>query len=704
MRAQRVRKLGIAVAILVIATLATPGIVASETLRPYRSPKPEAGDTWQSQPGWPEISYSISGVTLDPPTVQGDYRVYTGHLQPGGTFRVSGSAKFHPSGGGTFPLLMTVDVNVDGKTDKFSWGRTDVKEPNDFSQSFDVSVPIPAHPVSGGFAININWGDWVFDGDGVSGTLTGPPPLCDEAVSFFGMDAKKVADTPSGMLVSYDDLSAGFDSAVAAYKKAHGENSITFSPGTSALLAGEWLFGYGGGSAGNVAAVRKEFSFTDEKDANLNIDIINSTTYGDDGSLPDLYTGRYHPPAGTEASLIQDMVKASNSAARKLTPGEVLGLALGEAGGDGRKAFLLAHNALRGLARGDLGDQAVFGIGTDLKFFDKYLQPMSGGGDDSGVWYHLFGTGFYHLQTYGKDSSGAAATAADVVTTAAYPLVFGGTLAARLFTKYPNRIMSVLDTVRAFDDRSGLSQLGADLGETPYDRFAYTSEQAFRENPIFGRRTPDPAKFCYNAFGIKLATAFHNGFPKYRPVPEWAGSTSAGAPPPISDGTVHLFRSFVDPTWERDGETLTMDHKTGALIGDLVLDVIPFYEQSNQAYGAIWVDSSAAPVNVTFNATDTGTLHIDSVDPANQLTAYTVPVSAGDSLTYATPEGAKQPVLAGKDGKAIEPAQANLNSDTTIRVIVFVAVLGFAVAIVVLAWRRSRRRTSPTTSVTSRRN
>jgi len=47
--------------------------------------------------------------------------------------------------------------------------------------------------------------------------------------------------------------------------------------------------------------------------------------------------------------------------------------------------------------------------------------------------------------------------------------------------------------------------------------------------------------------------------------------------------------------------------------------------------------------------------------------------------------------------KAIEPAQANLNSDTTIRVIVVLAIMGLAVAVVVLAWRRSRRQTSPAT-------
>ena len=691
---QRPRKLGAVAVILVVATLTTPGFAAAGTLLPVRSPAIADGDTWQSQPGWPEISYSISGVTLDPPTTQGDYRLYTGHLQPGGTLRVSGSAKFHPTGTGTYPLEMTVDVNVDGKTDKFSWGRTDVKAPNDFAQAFDLSVPIPAHPVRGGFAISINWGDWVFDGDGVSGVFTGPPPLCDEAVSFFGMDAQKVADTPSGMLVSYDELSAGFETAVAAYKQAHGEGSITFSPGTSAYMAGEWLFGYGGGGGSDAPAVRKEFSFTDEKDGKLNAAIINSTTYGDDGSLPDLYTGRYHPPAGTEASLVQDMVMASGSAGRRLTPGEVLGLALAETGGDGRKAFLLAHNALRGLGRGNLGDQAVFGIGTDLKFFNKYLQPMSSGGDDAGVWYHIFGTGFYHLQTYGKDSSGSAATAANVVTTAAYPLIFGGTLPARLLTKYPDRILSVLDSVRSFDDRSGLSKVAADFGATPYDRFAYTSEQAFRENPIFGRNKPDPAKFCYNLFGIKVATAFHNGYPQYRPVPTLTGWTNEGATPAVADSTVHIGGSPVDFTWEQGGATLTMDHKTGALTGNLVLDVIPFYEQSSQTYGAIWVDSPEAPVRVTFKATDAGTLHLQSVDSANQLTAYTAPVAAGDSLTYATPEGAKQPVLVGADGMAIEPARASLNSDTMVRVVGFLAVIGFAVALVVLAWRR-RRPTSP---------
>jgi len=695
MTPQRRRKAGIALAILV-ASLATPGLVVGDTWRPGRSPGAAAGDTWQSEPGFPEISYSISGVTLDAPTIQGSYRVYTGHLQPGGTLRVSGTAKFHPVGTATYPLLLSADVNVDGKTDKYSWGRKDVKGPGDFSQSFDVSVPIPAHPVSGGFAITINYGDWVFDGDGVSGIFTGPPPLCDEAVSFFGMDAKKVADTPSAMIVSYDELNQGFKDAVAAYKLAHGDKSVSFSPGTSAYMAGQWLFGYGGGNGGDVAAVRKEFAFTDEKDSKLNGAIINSMTYGDDGSLPDLYTGRYHPPAGTEASLVQDMVQASTKAAHKLTPGEVLGLALGKTGGDGRKAFLLAHNALRGLARGDLGDQAVFGIGTDLKFFDKYLQPMVSSGDNSGVWYHTFGTAFYHLQTYGKDTSGKAATTAEVVSTAAYPLIFGGTYAARLLTKYPDRLLSVLDSVRAFNNGAGLSNVSHDFGETPFDRAAYTSEQAFRENPIFGRNTPDPAKFCYNIYGIKVATEFHNGFPEYRPIPTITGSTTDEPVPSLSDSTVHVGGSPVDFTWERDGETLTLDHKTGALTGSLSLTVIPFYEQSNQTYGAIWIDSPAAPVKVTFKATDKGTLHLDSVDAANQLTGYSVPVSTGDSLIYAAPADAKQPALSGADGKPIEPAQATLVSSPIIRVVLFLAIMGFAVALVVLAWRRSRRPASRT--------
>lgn len=680
------REIAIFLAAAVIATVATPAFANAYTQLPAPSLKSAPGDTWHPQPDLPEISFSISGVTLDAPVVQGAYQTFTGHLQPGGTLRVSGTARFHPVGTLTYPLLLSADVNVDGKTDKFSWGRTDVKGPGDFSQSFDVSVPIPTHPVSGGFAISINYGDWVFEGDGVSGSFTGPIPLCDEAASFFGMDAKKLAETPSNMLVSYDQLNQGFKDAVAAYKQAHGGKDITFSPGTSAYTAGRWLFGYGGGSAGDVDAVRKEFSFTNS----TNKDSLDVAAAQKDGSL---YTGVYRPPAGSEAGLVQDMVRASNNATHKLTPGEVFGLALGETGGDARKAFLLAHNALRGLGRGAEGDRAAFGIGTDLKFVEKYLQPLTSGGDNAGVWYHTFGTAFYHLQTYGKDASGGTAGVAEVVSAEAYALILGIRLTT-LNPKWGARVVSALDSVRGFNQGAGLSKINADLGETPFDRAAYTSEQAYREAPFGGNQASDPTKFCFNIDGIRIATEMHNGFPEYRPVPTLTGSTGEGAAPALSDGSVHFGGSPVDFIWERDGSTLTLNHKTGALTGDLSLAVVPFYEQSSQTYGVIWIDSPASPVKVTFKATDAGTLHLESVDPANQLTAYIVPVATGDSLTYATPAGAKQPALT-RAGKTIEPVQASLNSDSMVRVLLFVAVMGLAVAVVALAWWRRGRSTGP---------
>ena len=695
MKPNRLRKAGFGLAILVIATLVAPGLVAAEALRPVRSAALADGDTWQSQPGWPEISYSVSGVTLDPPTIDGGTRVHTGFLQPGGTLRVSGSAKFHPTGTGVYPLMFSADVNVDGKTDKVSWGRTDVKAPGDWSQSFDLSVPIPAHPVSGGFAIVVDWGDWVFDGDGVSGMFTGPPPLCDEAAGFFAMDAQKVADTPSGMLVSYDALNKGFEDAVAAYKKAHGDNSVSVSPGTSPYLAGKWLFGYGGGSGGDAAAARKEFSFTDPGGK-----VSDAVTDAQNNGK--LYSGAWQAPAGTEASLVQDMVRATSNGTHKLSPGEVFGLALGQTGGDGRKAFLLAHNALRGLARGSDGDQAVSGIGTDLGFFDKYLQPVrdlqphqdrkEDPGDSSGAWYHIFGTGFYHLQTYGRDDSGVAATAASVVSVPAYAFVmWAWPDENRQRNQYGARLDSVLDSLRQFNQSAGFKNLGVDLGATPWDAFSLAAEQAYREKG--GSVASDPAKFCFNVYGVKIATAFHNGFPKLRPVPDLTGS-SGYTPPPVDDSTVRLNGggSPGDFTWERNGQTLTLDHKTGALTGALELTVVPVYEASNQTYGALWVDTADNPVTVTFKATDAGTLHLESADlTTNEVRAYGAPVAAGDSLTYSQPEGATQPVLTDKDGKAIEPAQGSLKSDTMVNIAIFVGFMALAVGLVVLGWRRKGR-------------
>ena len=311
-------------------------------------------DTWGPDPGPPQVTFSISGVTLDPPARAGGSATYTGRLQPNGTLRVSGSGNYHLDKGYATNLGMSVNVTVDGKSDTYAWppkGTSgSISGPFDFSGSFNVSVPIPANPKGGSFGIsfrNCN-DDGVCGGAQVEGTFTGYTPLCDEALAFFGLDPAKAAAQPSGILVSLSQLDQGFRDAAAAYQKAHGANSITISPpDQSPYWAGRWLFGYGGGGNHDL---QKAFSFTDP-DSKTVIDVIVAEGSGA------LASGKYKAPHGTEAALAQDIVKASVAGSgHKLTPGEVFGLALGETGGDGRKAMLLAHNALRGLARGDEGD------------------------------------------------------------------------------------------------------------------------------------------------------------------------------------------------------------------------------------------------------------------------------------------------------------------------------------------------------------
>ncbi len=103
---------------------------------------------------------------------------------------------------------------------------------------------------------------------------------------------------------------------------------------------------------------------------------------------------------------------------RKLSPGDVFRLALELSDGNKFDAVLAAHNILRLHARGgepqlsrlgpptrlpviDARGRPVpgqftedyrFGYGSDESLFTNFLEPIHGGTDEGGAWYHMFGT------------------------------------------------------------------------------------------------------------------------------------------------------------------------------------------------------------------------------------------------------------------------------------------------------------------------
>jgi hypothetical protein len=189
----------------------------------------------------------------------------------------------------------------------------------------------------------------------------------------------------SGPVLTEGQARKQFEDAVRAHKKAHGK--ITDS---SALTESKALLDY----------LAQHSTVVDQK-------------------IVDRFV------TGTEYALKESIRAASERAGRPLSPGEVFGLALELNGGDKFKATLAAHNTLRALARGrNDGLQAqvppekryhgrrgdAFGARQADEYFEKYLQPIRGGRDEGGAWYHFFGMAAFSM-TAGEVTAKAASNA-----------------------------------------------------------------------------------------------------------------------------------------------------------------------------------------------------------------------------------------------------------------------------------------------------
>ena len=141
-----------------------------------------------------------------------------------------------------------------------------------------------------------------------------------------------------------------------------------------------------------------------------------------------------------------------------------------------------------------------------------------------------------------------------------------------MFTRFAP-VAKTLQALMTFNNTSGWSD------------FANAAEQSYRQAK---GAAPDPAKFCFNVWGVQIANDFNNGFLDYKPLPTLApGESPQGPQPQIEGGTLSIAGSPVDFTSERDGQTLTLDHKTGTMSGDLQLDVLPFWEPATATFGAM---------------------------------------------------------------------------------------------------------------------
>ena len=319
--------------------------------------------------------------------------------------------------------------------------------------------------------------------------------LCDAAFLTFPRAAPRVAEQGTGIIWDDDMISKSFQDAIAAYQRDHEPAQPSNAVSTNGNMGpaegyGLWLFGHGqdvlGGpqstqiEAGN--AVRLDEVRTILKQSRDAIQEArerfhkkfeyDSPTNEDTQKFLDLITKLQNRVAkleieeralthiresvrrGTEMALL-DSIKAAKSAkpkGEKLTPGDVLYLALKQTDGKVNQALLLSHNTLRALARPGLGDFEVTGVQEERTFFDETFVRLREG-DNSGPFYHIFGTAFFAYQQ----------RAANLVL----PQIVGS-------------------------------------------EAANLAEQLFRETYPKSPQPPDPVKYCFNYWGAEAGSALYD--------------------------------------------------------------------------------------------------------------------------------------------------------------------------------------------------
>lgn len=313
-------------------------------------------------------------------------------------------------------------------------------------------------------------------------------PLCPEALAYFGI--QQPAQTH--IRRNFDGVLAGFTQAVETFKRNNPGTPPTVSVPNSVNAiptALNWLFAEGGAAANlnlpGGQGLSRSFIFTPPADV--------GRVFADNRGL---YGGTLRTTPGTEPALLQAIVaKHGREGKRKLSPGDVFGLALEQTKGDARLAALLAHNTLRSLARG--ADGNFTGISQNLTFFTEYLQtirgdklatPPAGGdglaGDYAGPWYHLFGTTFFELQVRGAQLGAVA----------------------QPINPFDNPGTGVLSLTNAQWIMSLFNS--GEFNPTMDSTLANSMEQYYRE--YLGGRTPDPEKYCFNVWGANMGAWLFN--------------------------------------------------------------------------------------------------------------------------------------------------------------------------------------------------
>jgi hypothetical protein len=547
--------------------------------------------------------------------------------------------------------------------------------------------------------------------------------LCEEAFRFWSketMEKRGYKDAASGSKLQKDEngLLTDFVTAISNYNNVHKDTpAYTSIPAFGGLRALNWL----GSEEGVASQFSKVFGLPKGAAAHLSEEFVfNNPT----DAKKDLKTGGRSARPGTEPALLNAIVAKSEALQRKLTPGDVLELALEQTRGDVRQALLLVHNTLRSAARP--GDQDLTGVSLNRDLFTNSLETIRGipgatfsnptdndeNGDNAGPWYHLFGTSYFEMQMRGDIGL--------------VPALMG-------LAEIPRETLSAL--LKAHWPDYGLSS--NDISNA--SRFSNAFEQLLRL--AAGKTDIDPEKFCMNVWGARIGQGLFEMMVKSGATPwgpsgarkpgmtddeSWdpqhsglaGGSQPLNPLPPVRElppmpspadiprGKLVLWNlgSPANVTWKGAAGTLILQQRTENLYGSYPVLLLPIYEHETKTWGAFWVDLTTEQHTLTLEAVQTGTIHLSRVDQANgQVATYVVPVVTGERLQMTTTPGIVAPELLRANGKAIAPVITHIANTTATEVAGFPylavgIVLGCGalfLLLVVLIVRAQRRRPAP---------
>ncbi len=647
-----------------------------------------------------QLTFTVSGATLGvpedleniPDITYGAKRIYRDGTLASGPLTVTGYAT---GSAGAYGYL---EISLTGSAQRVEFAAPE----SEWRQDFSLRVDNPEYYSD--LTLNISIQRFSkFDSIGVSANFLNPNPLvqppptyptpanlgkppCPEAVEAYSLDP----NTGIGIQYDYADIQQQFDQAITTYEQEASSTAYVQDNIGGTMPALAWL----GNQGGATSVINRQFVFTSDADRQKWSTRVPTAA---------------EVSPGTERALYEAIFAYHNQQQRKLTPGDVFYLALKQRNGNAKEAMLLAHNTLRSLARMEQSmgntDFEWTMVEHSPGFITEYLAPVVdpaplGEGQNTGSWYHMFGTAYFEMQARG--------------TWGAYTLVqwTGDELNDRI-TELAQQIARTMKDDPNLQLRANQTLLSSAANEIEQlaRRYIFHSEE-------------DPPKYCYNATGAKIgawlyqqrlrvepAVTLPSGPPAGVTIPTIFGPLPMDNRPPgwklsQPDPDTIIMSSPLSITWTDDQNTMVLDQSSASLYGYFPVHIFPQYEEADQTWGAIWTNTGTDAYQLTLQASQTGWAHLTRVH-GNDVLTYPMEVTEGEIFTLQVDPDSPTAALQRQDGTLVEPlllageelAEPDRDDGTMATLVIGALVLlgggALLTLIVVLVARRGRQRQQP---------